>query len=83
MVPTYLPDVIEAIHAGMQEESDPKHVQTLATCLRALTQIQADYMGQNGAGANARDALISQLTGGGDTGQAGPPEAVPQYQGQG
>lgn len=80
MVPSYLPDVIEAIHAGMKEESDPKHVQTLATCLRALTQIQADYMSQTGAGSNARDALLSQLTG--TTGSDAAGGAV-QYQGQG
>lgn len=71
--PQYLPAAIEVIHEGMREEQDPRHVQTLAQCLRALTGIQSDYMQQNGQGAQGgqggqdtpdpRAALLSQLGG--------------------
>jgi hypothetical protein len=69
-MPEYLAEAIEVIHAGMQEEQDPKHVQTLAQCLRALTGIQSAYMQQQGGGqqqmqqgGGARDALMAQLQG--------------------
>lgn len=67
-MPEYLAQAIEIIHEGMREEQDPKHVQTLAQCLRALTGIQNEYMqqggGQNGGnGGGARDAILSQLQG--------------------
>lgn len=68
-MPDYLAQAIEIIHAGMREEQDPKHVQTLAQCLRALTGIQNEYMQQGGGGqggnggGGARDAILSQLQG--------------------
>jgi hypothetical protein len=67
-MPEYLAQAIEIIHEGMREEQDPKHVQTLAQCLRALTGIQNEYMQQGGGqqqngGGGARDALLSQLQG--------------------
>lgn len=70
-VPQYLEPAIEVVHAGMQEEQDPKHVQTLSGCLRALTGIQADYMSQQGGGAasagggDRRSAVLAQLAPGG------------------
>jgi hypothetical protein len=66
-MPEYLRVAIELLHAGMREEQDPRHVQTIATCLRALTGIQSDYMQggsqQQPANAPGRNTVVAQLQG--------------------
>jgi hypothetical protein len=68
MVPEFLRVAIELLHHGMREEQDPRNVQTLATCLRALTAMQASYMQGGGQqqpppSSAGRNAVVAQLQG--------------------
>lgn len=40
----YLQAAIQATHAAIEHEQDPKHIQLLSQCLKTMTQIQAELL---------------------------------------